>query len=163
MKNKTTTYSLLVAVLFIWGYVFYKAIDSVAASDNTNHVAKPVKDRIAVPTITLMPDTFTLMANYRDPFLDKPYNEASIDTSKRNTISAPKPIKIEPYIDWSIIRYSGVIQNANSKQAIVLVNIRGKDYMMKEGATNDGVKLMKNQKDSIKVLFQGKSKFIRIN
>lgn len=163
MKNKTTTYGLLVAVLFIWGYVFYKAIDSVAASDNTGNIVKPVKDRIAAPDISLMPDTFTLMADYRDPFLDKPYTETSIDTSRRNIISTPKPVKIEPYIDWSIIRYSGVIQNANSKQAIALVNIKGKDYMMTEGAVNDGVKLIKNQKDSIKVLFQGKSKFIRIN
>lgn len=163
MKNKTTTYGLLVAVLFIWGYVFYKAIDSVAASDNTVNIVKPVKDRIAAPDISLMPDTFTLMADYRDPFLDKPYTETPIDTSRKNIISTPKPVKIEPYIDWSIIRYSGVIQNANSKQAIALVNIKGKDYMMTEGAVNDGVKLIKNQKDSIKVLFQGKSKFIRIN
>lgn len=161
MKNKIITYILLIAVFLIWGYVFYKAIEPVSALEQ---VDPQVTNEHKMPALKeeLMPDTFSLYANYRDPFLANSFVEPKVDSVKINRVEAIVKMPV-PQIDWSFIRYSGRIQNAKSKQSVALVSIRGKDYMMAEGKSINGVKLIENLKDSIKISYEGKIKFIRLN
>jgi hypothetical protein len=54
------------------------------------------------------------------------------------------------------------VTGALSKKLITLVSINGKDEMFSESETKDHVKLIKNLRDSIRISFNGKTKFITI-
>ncbi len=72
------------------------------------------------------------------------------------------PLIVKPAINWSFIKYSGYILNPASKKLIALVSINGKNETLSEGDTKDNVHLIKNMRDSIKISFNGKTKFIPI-
>ena len=63
-------------------------------------------------------------------------------------------------MDWGFIQYSGYIRNPGSKKLVAIMTVNGKNVMMAEGETTDQVKLLKNLRDSIKISFKGKTKFI---
>jgi len=70
-------------------------------------------------------------------------------------------VVVQP-MSWGFIHYSGYIRNPGSKELIALVQINGKSANMRVGDVFDNVKLIKNMQDSVKVLFNGKTKFITI-
>jgi len=52
--------------------------------------------------------------------------------------------------------------NPATKKLIALVSVNGQNITLSEGQTKNEVKLIKNLRDSIKVSFEGKTKFIGI-
>jgi hypothetical protein len=68
----------------------------------------------------------------------------------------------KPAMNWSFISYSGYIRNPASKKLIALVSINGQNLTLAEGETKNQVKLLKNLRDSIKISYEGKTKFIVI-
>ena len=69
----------------------------------------------------------------------------------------------KPTINWGFITYRGFIRNASTKKLLALIDINGKEYLMTEGEAFDQVRLMKNLKDSVRVIYNGKSHFIPLN
>lgn len=161
MKNKAMTYVLGISVLLVWGIIIYRIVDTVGeddlpigvASNNTN---KEVYNDYALPA-----DTGQLSLNYRDPFgLSKP-KDTTVAVVKRDIlVNNAKPSK--PAFDWGFVRYSGYIRNPGSKKLLAIVSINGKTMMMAEGEKADGVQLVSNRQDSIKVTAGGKTTFIKI-
>ena len=161
MKNKKLTYFLIFIVLVVWGMIIYRIFDAAGGNDDTTPIAsvKPAKE--PYNDFTIPKDTTHLLLNYRDPFgLIK-----LKDTVGLAVVHHPKSkvqLISKPAMSWSFIQYSGYIRNPSSKKLIALVSINGKNEMLLEGDTKDQVKLIKNLRDSIKISFNGKTKFILI-
>ena len=67
----------------------------------------------------------------------------------------PKPVE-----DLSFIKYSGFIYNPAAKTTISIISVNGKNAMIADGEVAEGVKLIKNMKDSIKISYRNKIRFI---
>lgn len=159
MKNKQLTYVLILAVAGVWGLILYRVFDAASGDDDTEIAIPQTTKKEVYNDYQLKPDTTRLLLNYRDPFgLVKPEDtvRAVHSAMKTATIAAiPKPA-----VNWGFIKYSGFISNPGSKKMITVLTINGKNAMLAEGETSDDVKLLKNMRDSIKVQYKNKSKFI---
>lgn len=162
MKNKKVTYIMIVLALVVWGMILYRVFSAVSGNDDNAftpaiHPPKePFRDYAATA------DTVHLKLNYRDPFgLQKKADTTEIPVRQIAHISLPQPAK--PAFNWSFIKYSGFIRNPGSKKLIAILSVNGKNVMMAEGESAEQVKLLKNLKDSVKIAFNGKTKFITMS
>jgi hypothetical protein len=160
MKNKKLIYILLPLVLLIWGIIFYKIFTRIDISNNDQaSFFKPEKsDTIAKK------DTFILIADYRDPFLDQPgfvnyKSEKENEELKLRTERSMPP----PAIQFPDIKYNGLIINAKNKNKIGLFMLNNKYYILKEGETKEEVLITKLFKDSVFIQFEKHKKTIKIN
>jgi hypothetical protein len=163
MKNKKFTYVLGLAVLVIWGLIIYRVFSATADSDDNITVSNISQKKETYDDETIIKDTTHLLLNYKDPFsLIKPKDTAEIPVKKilyRNLSILP----IKPAFNWSFIRYAGYIRNPTTKKLVAVVSINGKNEMLLEGQTREQVKLLKNMRDSIKISYGGKVRFILIS
>jgi hypothetical protein len=160
MKNKKLTYFLIFIILIVWGLIIYRIFAVVGANDDTLPVSstKPAKE--PYNDFSILKDTTKLLLNYRDPFgLTKQKDTAAVGKITSKTVVQRS--HVTP-LNWSFIRYAGYVRNSSSKRLIALVSINGKNEMLSEGDTKDHVKLIKNLRDSIKISFNGKTKFITL-
>ena len=112
----------------------------------------------SVNTNSSVLDTFSISANYRDPFLGRMISVNANSIQKNET---PKVEKVIQQIKWPTIIYNGMIKNQKSKKELALVQIGGKDNIMKAGETAEGIKIQKIYKDSIEVVFEKEKKAVR--
>lgn len=153
MKNKKTTYILLVVVLFVWAMVIYQFFSFSGSSEpiTENHTALNIK-----PIQAPKRDTFSINVNYRDPFLGKMYNPHN-KLKKRNTPSKPKePVVLPPII------YKGLVSDSDDKRKVFMVIIKGKTFFMKEKDTEEEILLLKGNREFIEVKYKGKKNKILI-
>jgi len=161
MKNKNLTYVLIAAVTCVWGLILYRIFAAVGDSGDSAMIntTKPVKE--AYNDYAIPKDTTKLFLNYRDPFGLVKQKDTTMKVARVN-LSKNIPVVVKPSINWSFITYSGYIRNPSSKKLIALMSINGQNTTMSEGETKNHVKLLKNLKDSIKISYAGKTKFIAI-
>jgi len=159
MNKKVATYVLLPIVIIIWGVVIAKTISIFLPNEN-----KLVSNNITT-VIDLKQefkrDSFTIVAKYRDPFLGNvvsPVKKASKLSRKKRI---PQRQVIQKNINWNFVDYGGVLLNNTSKQAIALMKIYNKSYLMKEGDINKELTVEKIFKDSVSVNYKGVSKTIK--
>jgi hypothetical protein len=163
MKNKKMTYVLGAAVLVLWGLIIRMVItwangngDDTVPVTSSKLVKEPDND-YALPK-----DTTHLMLNYRDPFGLVKFRDTSEAPVKSVRLKAT-PLKLQkPAFNWTFITYSGYIHNPASRKLIALVSINGKNVMLSEGDIKEQVKLIKNMRDSIKISYNGQTKFITL-
>lgn len=163
MKNKKSTFILSLLVMAVWGAIFLKIFHSVNDKDSAVFARSTDAGQLPYNDYTVV-NTAQLLLNYRDPFgissvLDVPVSLVS--TRSKKYLSTLKRLEKPSVQDY--IKYSGYIRNAGSRQIIAMLNINGKDVMMAEGETAEKVKLLKNLRDSVKIVYQGKIQFIAIN
>ncbi|MHB8208032.1 hypothetical protein [Mucilaginibacter sp.] len=161
MKNKKFTYFLGFAVLIVWGLIIYRIIGTIDTGDDAATIAPVSTKKEPFNDYAVPKDTTRLILNYRDPFGLIPFKDTVKAVSHERT-AHDIILAAAPAINWGFIKYSGYIRNPGSRQLIALVQINGKSADMREGDVVDKVKLLKNMQDSVKVLFNGKTKFITI-
>ncbi|WP_423147915.1 hypothetical protein [Rubrolithibacter danxiaensis] len=161
MKSKKITYILIVSVAAIWGIIFYRIF--LAANkddDNLEHLSETVSLASEPLENYDEQDTFKLALNYRDPFLGTTAKDTLTVMPVINpSTSAPVSVTA-PSINWDIIKYTGFIINPSTKKRVALVRINEREKMLSEGDRSEGVKLLRNLKDSIQISYQGKTKYI---
>ncbi|MGY4538166.1 hypothetical protein ACVW0P_002586 [Mucilaginibacter sp. UYNi724] len=110
----------------------------------------------------VMKDTAHLALNYRDPF-----HVGSVKTVKD---TSRKPVRslmpetrnlLKVTEDLSNIKYSGFINNPSSKKTISVLSINGKSTMVADGERAEGIKMVRNMGDSIKIIYKNKVHFIK--
>ena len=152
---------LAAAVAVVWGIIVYRVFfnepieeQGIRSPSRTEH--EPY-DQYVVKN-----DTARLALNYRDPFLGTPATIASKDTITP-IVSATTPVQknIPPPLNWETIRYNGFITNPVTKKMVAILSVNGAERMTIEGETFQGVKLLKNKRDSILVSWMGKQKYIK--
>ena len=159
MKNKHLIYLLGPLVLLIWGLIFYKVYEHFRGGKEVfgNAAAKYTDKKENAP------DTFTIKANYRDPFLDRNYRLVTQSIGKTNISEhrsgiAPKTVVPEVFPD---IRYYGLIANAKNKRKVGLFKMSNKDLLLKEGESFNDLKITKLFNDSAKITYHKTKKTIK--
>lgn len=151
MKKQHKTYLLLAVVLLVWGMIGYKFVSAINPSVENNNTAvtaekfvtKEIKER----------EQFTIVADYRDPFLGTMKTPSS---SRKKKVS--KTVKKE--LPKKNISYTGFITDKASKQKIFFITIDGQQQMMSLKDTFKEVKLIQGTNSYIKVSYNGISEKI---
>ena len=154
MKNKGLIYGLLIVVAFIWYKVFFRVM-----SNFTDDEVTIVEPNATKPLIgSIHQDTFTLVANYRDPFGGK----AKVVRSQIETNQAPVDVtsvvkkQKEP---WPKIQYKGMLRKTTSTNPLALIYIDGIQLQMRKGeSVFDGIQLVSVLRDEILVRYQGEKR-----
>ena len=100
-------------------------------------------------------DTFSVQATDRDPFL------GTLRSKKTKKVNTTKSKKQDIFV-WLPISYQGLVKKQGSKQEVFIVNISGKQYLVKPGQKIDGVTLLKGNVKNIVVRYKNKQKTIDI-
>jgi len=163
VKNKKLTYLLICAVAAVWGIIIYKVLFNETEADYEPKFNVVKEAQEPYDQYLAKEDTFKLVLNYRDPFL----GGVSVVTENKSTGAVASvqanfnPTPPPPPIDWGVIRYSGYIINPTTKKLVAILTVNGRERMISEGQSFEGVKLLQNRKDSVLVSWQGKKKYIR--
>ena len=144
-KNKKTAL-LLTAVLAIWGILGFKVIGTLVP-DNENQ-PKLVIEPSFVPTKVKKRDTFSIVANYRDPFLGTLPKSEPPKKTKVKTLKKPQPPKKN-------IFYSGSIAPNGTNNRMFFVTIDGQQHIMSKNQEINKVTLVWGNRESIKVKYPG--------
>ncbi|HEY2583460.1 MAG TPA: hypothetical protein VGI43_16730 [Mucilaginibacter sp.] len=160
MKNKRMTYVLGFVVIVVWGLIIQRLFAAAGGGDDdSTPTASNLPKKEPYNDFAITKDTTHLLLNYRDPFGLIKQKDTTRSVKKNypiSTVSIPE----KPAFNWGFIQYDGYMRNPDSKKLITLVSINGKNEMLDEGEVKDQVKLIKNLVDSIKISFNGKTKFI---
>jgi len=150
MHKNTKTYLLLAAVLLIWGIIGHRVFsgNSGATEIKANFEKSPLK---SLPT--QVKDTFSILANYRDPFLGT-FPKKKVKKTKRAT--KPKKV-VEPEMN---VQFTGLVTDNDSKQRIFFVNINGQQHLMGVKDEIQKVRLLSGTSTSIRVRANGKTRTI---
>jgi hypothetical protein len=173
MKGKAATYVLGLLVAVVWGLIIYRIIDAtheeetLVASSIVPVSKEPLND------YTMTEDTSKLQLNYRDPFAVTASAPDTVKVIPVRQLVTPaikaistnsNPVKpVPPAMNWGFINYTGYIKNPATKKLLALVHINGKELMLTEGESAEQVKLLKNLRDSIQIVYHGKTKYIAMN
>lgn len=120
-------------------------------------------------------NTFTINADYRDPFLGNAAtfysfsNGSAFENQQKNDISLKKEKQGAPtelhvkHVIWPKIEYSGLIVNNKNKKITGLLKIGNNEYLVSEGSIHDNIFIKHIYKDSINVSYQNQSKTLKCN
>ena len=145
------TYALLGIVAIIWGIIGFKILKVLSPDP----IQEPEFARTSFKTTrAIKHDTFSVRANYRDPFLGTiPIKK---EQRQRKVVSQKQRA---PDLD---IVFTGVIQNNKTKDHIFFVIINGQQYLFTKGKKNVGVTLVKGSSTDITIRYNGRHQKIAI-
>lgn len=147
---------MLPLVILVWSFVFYQLFGSFFSKPN---YAKEELKMIA-NVAEIKKDTFLIVADYRDPFLGKKTHNrsrSSATVSKKRTRIKKTP-KAEK--TWPVIIYKGMIKNNNSNRRVGILNVGGKEFLIKEKDIVNEILITSIKKNTVNVRFQKENKTI---
>jgi hypothetical protein len=162
MNQKVLRYALLTGVFVVWGVIFYKVLAALGREENFPKTLVSAPDSTEY---THKKDTFSLLANYADPFLPIGSLELSdsMDTDLLKSNSAitqvqpsitPQPVV--PLVVISFVQYLGMIANIERKTKTAMISIRGKETVAKENDIIEDVEIKSIAATKIAVVYKGK-------
>jgi hypothetical protein len=152
VKNKKFLYILLPLTVLIWSLIIYNLLKNYFPKEKPYYEFD--KGSIEINRNVVL-DTFTLINNYKDPFLSSaPIIKESVD----KLIVLPKNNET---VIWPEIYYKGNIINHISKKIIVNVQINKRDYLIKESEIIDELQLIKINEDSVLFRYKNLTKWIK--
>ncbi|MBB5395105.1 hypothetical protein [Mucilaginibacter sp. AK015] len=157
MKKKRTNLLLGIAVIIIWAGAGYRVLSALGDQEELP-VAAPSMVKSPADDFAAVTDTVQLRANYRDPFGVTPPS-VKPDTLSHKRVDRRMPAQ-RPQADMGFVKYAGYIANPVSKRTLSMLLINGKTMMLNEGESAEGIKVLKNMRDSVKVAYQGRVRFI---
>ncbi|TKC12050.1 hypothetical protein FA048_00070 [Pedobacter polaris] len=163
MKNKKFTYLLLISVVALWGIIFYRVFNSMAAEDTPILSANTTKVAY-FNMVNHEEDQVSLRLDYRNPFSENS-QEIVHEIAKSPSIAiaaAPMHMNIKVPVKWNAIQYTGYINNPINKKKVAMLTLDGKEFMLTEGQQLHGVKLVKYATDSVKLQYQNEKKYIKL-
>jgi hypothetical protein len=155
MSQKFLRYSLIIAVAIVWGVILYKVFAALNNEEEHQSLALPVN----AINYAVQKDTFSLLANYSDPFLPFSVDTADLllDTLSTTTVSSSSvSMAKEPEVDISFIQYLGMISNVEKKNKAAIVSIRGKEVIIKEKEVVEGISFKSITTGKISIVYKGK-------
>lgn len=152
MKKKQHTYLLLVIVLGVWGTIAYKIIVGLKSDEVTTNA--PLATVLFSPKTIIEVDTFSISKYMRDPFLGR-YPKKKQQKATRSNKKQQKATT-----DFPRVIYKGKITKQQSSESIYILEINGKQYLLREGKQAEDIKLLKGAKQHIMILYKGHRKNI---
>lgn len=159
MKKKKTLYLMLPLIILVWGVVFYQLFSYFFSSPT--YANEIVKEVINIDEIKQ--DTFSIVADYRDPFLGKKARfkkQANSSSSTKNNSRKMVENQDKSEKPWPLITYNGMIKNNNSDRRVGIIKISGKEYLIKEKDVVSEVTILSINKNIVEVRFQKENKTI---
>jgi hypothetical protein len=159
MKNKKVIYILLPLVILIWGTILYRILKNIAPEESVS------SGKSYIPSLeTARADTFSLIADYPDPFLSRtsapaPEPQSIAPLQPREPVIKPEPVK--PVITWPSVKYSGIIRNIKNDRQLGVLQINGKDHLVSQNQSIGGIEVLQVYKDSVLLLYSGEKKVFR--
>ncbi|WP_375334356.1 hypothetical protein [Flagellimonas sp. C4] len=150
MSKNTKTYLLLCLVLVIWGIIGFKIISPLTHEPDMSPIKAPKPKMVQIATEK---DTFSINADYRDPFL------GTLPSTKKKVVQ--RKIKKEMVQKRSIV-YSGLVKESGSGNILFFISIDGQQHMMSLKEEINGVTLVYGNDKQIKVRFDGQSETISL-
>lgn len=163
MNNKKTVYFLLPAVVVIWAIIGYRIINGLSAEppQKKYYQVEQVK-QVAIDTMS-----YPLSLNYRDPFYTA-YTPKAVTKKIVKTKSAPKKAPSKRIIksssvDWSKVKYFGMIKDPKSQKQSALLIINGSYQYVAPGMIIDEFEIKSITSDSVGMVSDDELKYIRKN
>jgi type II secretory pathway component PulC len=153
MKKNKKTYLLLGAVLVIWGVLGFKIIEAINPSEELIAMVKLPTTNFGVAAKKR--DTFSITANYRDPFLGTMPKTKKPKKSKKKVVKKVETPKKN-------IAYAGSVAENGSNKRLFFISIEGQQHIMSQGETVAEVKLVTGNQENIKVRYGMRSETIAI-
>lgn len=148
MSKNSQTYILLGIVLLIWGIIGFRILGAISSEPEATLPQK----RMAFKQIELTPqDTFSVKADYRDPFL----GTLSIKKAKKK---GRKIVKTQTF-DREV-RYTGSMVNNSSGKRIYFITINGQQYLLEKGKQAMEVLLVSGNEQHVTIKYKGMVKRI---
>jgi hypothetical protein len=144
---------LLVVVLGVWGTVGYKIWSGLSPEIPEVKQQDVFVNFNPKPSTTV--DLFSVQTAERDPFL-----VTLIKPQIKNTMSLTT--KQTKTIVWLPISYHGLVKKQGSKQEVFVVNINGKQQLLKLRQSIEGVTLVKGNTKEIIVRYKNHQKTIPV-
>lgn len=160
MKNKKAVYILLPMVSIVWGLVLYRIFaktgnrpDPVPSASLNTVLSKKKVDAS---------DTFSLIANYRDPFLGKLPRSIKSQPKKKVQHAGKKRIKKPAPIPkpWPTIQYGGSIKNQRSNDHVAILKVQEEERMVALKEELKGIRVNQIFKDSVEVVYNNQTRII---
>lgn len=151
MKNKKTTYILLVSTLFLWGSIIYRII-SYTKNDIPMH--KNVVEEVSVSRTDTL--DFSLKLDYRDPFF-----ETEKKTVREKSAKKPYEAIQEPNPEPPVFKYKGMI--GNKKKVYAMIEMDGLVETISRYGLIRGYKILFISTDSLIVEKYGRKYSIKAN
>ena len=158
-------YGLIVVVIVVWGAIITRVVGGMSGPDVQAAAARS-RPKVEAPVTR---EGFVLFADYPDPFIPEPDSLDEIEVKKPGapgTVGAMgtgpmagamnTPPKPPPPTLQSILQYVGMIGNPDRKLKIAIINLHGKELLVKEKEKHDEVLIKKIEKDKIGVVYKGK-------
>ncbi|MBS1624346.1 MAG: hypothetical protein JST83_10025 [Bacteroidetes bacterium] len=167
MKNKKAVIAMLAVTGLVWSMIAYRIISAISSQ---NSVAIP--DSYA--PISSMPaamkvDTFSLLGDYRDPFLTTTMQRPlaiSFSVSGGSRPAATPAVHVTPKpapsatSSFPSVAYLGRVQNNDARRKVAILMIGSTIRNMAEGETYQEITLVKVAGDSILISHQREKKMI---
>jgi len=152
MPPKTLKYILIIGVAVIWGIIIFRII--------TAQNEGAIKREVTAPPKSAQPiyDSFSLNADYPDPFLPDTTLILPASQSKKNNaaqIQTNAPIE-QSKPDINFIQYIGMISNPQKKIKVAIVQMHGREYLVREKEEFGEVTFLRIEKGGLSVLIKGK-------
>lgn len=173
MNQKKVRYFLIGGVAVVWGLIIYRVIDGLSGDDDLPPISLPAPRAAAQAAVN---DSFTLIADYPDPFLADedtvvsvtPLNatQAGVQANNAQAVnqssfnSTPPPSAPKGYVEGTI-QYMGMIANPDKKLKIGTISLQGKEMFVKEKDNVNGYTIMKITPESLEVKYKGKKVVVR--
>jgi hypothetical protein len=155
MNNKYLKYFLVVAVIGVWAAIILRVVKGIGPGPSPDPVSSPVVKNDWRPSI----DTFSLYADYPDPFLAAGDTAATDISTKPTLPPQPAPLaanQVQPKEPiGSIIQFNGIITNPQKRSLVGLVTIRGKEFLVKEKDKIGDIRIKKLGKNQVVILYKG--------
>ena len=145
MKLAVSNKILWLAALLFWAILVFQFFNS-----NSN---EPVY-RTDEKTVYTRPEfkvkeKFELLPVEKDPFLGTLYTRAK--TNKKSS----GPINSKETRPWPNIQYVGVVADTKAKRPVFVVNINGKQQLLKKGETSGELTLVNGNSEEVRLKFNG--------
>ncbi|KIO77969.1 hypothetical protein TH53_05890 [Pedobacter lusitanus] len=165
MKGKKFTYLLIVCVAGVWGIIFYRIYAGLEQEDELPVAIVSKGKPEYFKLVNHETDRVALNLNYRDPFavISSPVKSIADPAAVQHEVKLlSTPVMPKPMVNWSAIQYTGYINNPSTKSRIAIIKVNGREGMLTEGQSLEGLKLIKNAGDSVKVRYQNSTKYISL-
>lgn len=158
MNQKPVKYLLIGGVVLVWGLIIYRVVDGLNPDDNIPAIkaANTLTNAYVAPA-----DSFTLIADYSDPFIPGSDTVDAEVTAIPQPVAAPPPAPVvnKPPVDTykeGTIQYVGMISNPQKKIKLGTITLNGKEMLVREKDNVEGYVVMKITAEAIVVKYKGK-------
>ena len=152
MKKQQKTTLLLLLVLAIWGVLGFKIVSSL--SPDAPELSSDSLENSFTPVASVERDTFSIAANYRDPFLGT--------LPKSRKAKSKRQVKAQELPDKEVT-YSGFITDNNTNKKIFFISVDGQQQMLSKREQFHGVTLLSGDENKIKIKYNGKTRSVSIS